>query len=96
MRVSQIMTHIHATSTVSGLYHTGISLHMFSALFYKNYLNTTKMFGVGCRQGRKFLVESGGGDENFPQNIFGLLLEPKYSIYLKLGYLWSPSRDFWH
>ena len=37
-----------------------------------------------------------GGIENFPQNIFGLLLEPKYSIYLKLGYFWSPSRDFWH
>ena len=36
------------------------------------------------------------GDEHFPQNNFGLILEPKYPIYLKLGYFWSPSRGFWH
>ena len=36
------------------------------------------------------------GDEHFPKNNFGLILEPKYPIYLKLGYFWSPRRDFWH
>ena len=62
-----------------------------------NYATETekKKINFNHVQGRKFLVES-GGDENFPKNIFGLLLEPKYSIYLKLGYFWSPSRDFWH
>ena len=47
-------------------------------------------------QGRKFLVVV-GGMKMFPKkHILGLLLEPKYSIYLKLGYFWSPSRDFGH
>ena len=45
-------------------------------------------------RGVNFLLRV-GGMEMFPKT-FGLLLEPKYSIYLKLGYFWSPSRDFWH
>ena len=39
---------------------------------------------------RHFLLRVGGW--TFSQNNW----EPKYLIYLKLGYFWSPTRDFWH